>query len=196
MTCRLPLLTVCCLGLLSACDRPPTAPATATAATPAVAAPASAPAADAPAPAANAAEANALLDRYDQQATVLAAALGATGGDRAALQRQSEALVDLAAAVTPAYVARHPHCGAYLQAALQVRDAWPSLDPAAIERDYHHDGALPRSDQTGSCYHMKDLIVHPATVLVLLSQPSPDYVKSKAEVDEVIAHLGLVRKQL
>lgn len=139
--------------------------------------------------------ATSLLDQYGREAAGLAAAL-ATRGDPDQLKSRAGGLIDLAADLVPAFVARQPHCAPYLEAALQVRDLWPELDHEAIERDYHHDGALPKVDNAGICYHMKDLITHPATVLVLLSQAEPDHVQAKAEIDEVIAHMGVVRGQL
>lgn len=116
------------------------------------------------------------------------------GGDVQSQRRDATALMELGAALVPAFVERHPHCREYLDAALQVRSAWPVLDLAAIERDYHHDGILPKIENSGVCYHMKDLVTHPATVLVLLKSPSPDYAKARGEVEEVIEHAGFVER--
>jgi hypothetical protein len=145
-------------------------------------------------PAGSGSPATELLDQYQREAADLAAAIAAGAGtDR--LRSQAEGLIDRAAEIVPAFVEIHPHCAPYLEAALAVRERWPQLDHEAIERDYHHDGALPKIDNAGFCYHMKDLITHPATVLVLLSQAEPDLVQAKAEIDEVLAHMGVVRGQ-
>jgi hypothetical protein len=136
-----------------------------------------------------------LLDQYQREAGDLAAAIAA-GAETDRLRSQAEGLIERAAEIVPAFVEVHPHCTPYLEAALAVRERWPQLDHDAIERDYHHDGALPKIDNAGFCYHMKDLITHPATVLVLLSQAEPDHAHAKAEIDEVIAHMGVVRGQL
>ena len=136
------------------------------------------------------------LDDYERRARALAKQLGAAG-EPAALREASTALVDLSATVAPAFAARQPQCAAYLDAALRVREAWPTLDVATIERDYHDDGALPKVAEGGAaCYHMKDLIVHPATVLVLLAQPELDRAQARKEIDEVLAHVGAVRATL
>jgi hypothetical protein len=135
-----------------------------------------------------------VLDQYAREASALATALAA-GAETELLKSRAEGLIDRAAGIVPAFVKLHPHCASYLEAALQVRERWPDLDHDAIERDYHHDGALPKIDNAGFCYHMKDLVTHPATVLVLLSQAEPDFVQAKAEIDEVIAHIGVVRGQ-
>lgn len=185
------------LLLASACSLPGTAdeagpaqmdpPRQATDATEAASDTATAPGAESPA--------TSLLDRYGGEAAELATALAA-GDGKNALGSRAEGLIDRAAEIVPAFVERHPHCAPYLEAALQVRERWPNLDAKTIERDYHHDGALPKIENAGFCYHMKDLVTHPATALVLLSQDPPDYLQAKAEIDEVIAHLGVVRGQL
>jgi hypothetical protein len=133
------------------------------------------------------------VDGYIARATALRDAL-APGGDVAALRRDAQALMELGATLVPGFVERHPHCEAYLAAALQVRSAWPALDLAAIERDYHHDGVLPKVENSGVCYHMKDLVTHPATVLVLLKDARPDFRKARREIDEVIEHAGFVAR--
>ena len=65
-----------------------------------------------------------------------------------------------------------------------------------LEKDYHHDGALPKAP--GECYHTKDLFVHPATVYVLVRDDPSLANKTKmsinAELTEVLAHTELVRQ--
>ena len=94
--------------------------------------------------------------------------------------------------MVPGYIQRFPECRAYLEAAVKVRDIWQSLDAEKMERDYHHDGALPGHGDTPVCYHVKDLVVHPATALVLLAQSPPDFVQAQAEIAEVVQHAGFV----
>lgn len=111
------------------------------------------------------------------------------------VRRDAESLLALGVSLVPGFVERHPQCQAYLEAAIKVQGEWPRLDLASIERDYHHDGALPTPDNAGVCYHMKDLVVHPATVLVLLAQSQPDWPKAQAEIAEVIQHAEFVGSQ-
>jgi hypothetical protein len=191
---RLGILVVALL-FVAACNRPaggddvaaaqPDAPSQA-GDSPAPAEPSTVPEAGSPAAA--------LLDQYGSEAADLASAL-AEGAETDRLTSQAEGLVDRAAEIVPAFVGVHPHCAPYLEAALQVRERWPQLDHETMERDYHHDGALPKIENAGFCYHMKDLITHPASVLVLLSQDEPDLVQAKAEIDEVLAHMQVVRDQ-
>ena len=96
-------------------------------------------------------------------------------------QPKLERLMVLAEDITPAFIARHPNCKAYLEASLRIRGQWATLDPEAIERDYHDDEALPKEGTSPACYHMKDLIVHPATAAALLSAESPELAKCSTE---------------
>jgi hypothetical protein len=101
------------------------------------------------------------------------------------------ALAERAADLVPAFSARHPVCRDYLAAALPLRESWPTLSLAQIERDYHHDAALPRIASAGDhglCYQMKDLLVHPLTALRMLAEPDVDRAGIAHEITEVVAH--------
>jgi hypothetical protein len=145
-----------------------------------------------PAPGPFAPEVSALIDQYEATAGELSQLLARSpvDGEHAPL---TEKLMVLAEGITPAFVARHPSCKAYLEAALGVKALWPSLDAETLERDYHDDGALPAEGTTPACYHMKDLIVHPASAAALMKQTPPDPAAAKREIDEVLAHVGVVR---
>jgi hypothetical protein len=146
----------------------------------------------APAPTAAASPLQTQLRQYETDARACVSAVR----DAALPQAQACAQQLLAAAMTPAYTARKPECKAYLEATLKIREAWPALSPETIERDYHHDAALPASETTTVCYHMKDLIVHPATALRLLSLPEPGRQQAARELEEVVAHAGVVASGL
>ena len=148
-------------------------------------------AAPAPAPVFSA-DVLAMIDEYQAVAAQLSTDLSAEGASGQA-QPRLERLMVLAEDITPAFIARHPNCKAYLEASLRIRGQWATLDPEAIERDYHDDQALPTEGTSPACYHMKDLIVHPATAAALLATDTPDLAKAKREIDEVLAHVGVVR---
>ncbi len=136
----------------------------------------------------------ALIDRYATQAQALSAQLR-SGADAAAAAKAAEDLLKVGASIVPAFVERHPHCGDYMAAALKVRDGWRTMDAATLERDFHKDGALPQvQGDADTCYHMKDLVVHPATAIVLLSQPAPDIEGAQREITEVVAHAHIVKQ--
>jgi hypothetical protein len=117
--------------------------------------------------------------------------------DLAGARARAESLLAQAAELAPAFGERHPQCAEYLAASLRVRGARPTLDAATIERDYHDDAAIPKVATNGAVRcHMKDLIVHPATALVLLSQPGANLAQSKQEIEEVLAHVAAGRGAL
>lgn len=134
------------------------------------------------------------LEQYRLTAQRLVEAIrGGAGQDE--VKTAGDALIDLAGALIPEFAARHPDCREYLAIAKAGAERWQELDYETIERDYHDDGALPKVGNAQRCYHMKDLVVHPATALVLMSQAEPDRRKAAHEIDEVIAHLSVVRAQ-
>lgn len=137
----------------------------------------------------------ALLSRYEQEAVALASAIGDGRADSQTLAAAT-ALIDIGAELTPAFVARNPACDDYLSAALAIRTKLDTLDAETAERDYHDDAALPTAGIVPACYHMKDLIVHPATAVLLLRQAEPDFKSARHEIDEVIAHVSVVRASL
>ena len=134
------------------------------------------------------------LAAYRRNAASVQARMAA-GADVVELRTAAESLMEQGAALVPGYIERFPACRAYLEAAVRVRETWRTLDVATLERDYHHDGALPKVADTPICYHIKDLVVHPASALVLLGQTPPDLVQARAEIDEVVQHAGFIESR-
>lgn len=131
-----------------------------------------------------------LLDQYQQTAGDLLAA----GGDHAQVEVKARQLVEQSLVILDQFVALHPACADYLTQARGVVAELPTITLERIEADYHHDGALPPV-AAASCYHAKDLLVHPATVLVLLRE-KPDDAAIAGEIEEVLAHMDAVRADL
>jgi hypothetical protein len=130
------------------------------------------------------------FEAYVAQAQAIVTALEA-GSSPAAQQPALTALAERAAGLVPAFSARHPVCRDYLAAALPLRKTWSNLSLAQIERDYHHDAALPKIASAGDhglCYQMKDLLVHPLTALRMLGEPEIDRAGIAHEITEVVAH--------
>ena len=91
---------------------------------------------------------------------------------------------------------RLAQCDAYLEKSLELKAKLPEITREALERDYHHDGALPKAPP--ECYHIKDTFVHPATVLVL-TRDDPALGEEtltgiRAEILEVLGHTEVVRQ--
>jgi len=70
-------------------------------------------------------------------------------------------------------------------------DEMQTISLPQIERDYHDGEALPKS--ADHCYNAKELVVHPATVVILAKKKISSKTREQmlAEIDEVIAHLDL-----
>lgn len=113
-----------------------------------------------------------------------------------AIKQQSEQLITLSENVIESARFRLPQCEDYLAKSLVLKDKLKDISHESLEKDYHHDGALPKAPT--ECYHTKDLFVHPATVIVLtrddpnLSIETKDSIK--AEILEVLAHTEVVRQ--
>lgn len=91
---------------------------------------------------------------------------------------------------------RLKQCDEYLAKALELKAKIAGITREALERDYHHDGALPKAPP--ECYHVKDTFVHPATVLVL-TRDDPALGEEtitgiRAEIMEVLGHTEVVRQ--
>ena len=116
--------------------------------------------------------------------------------DFADIAVQGSALTELATQLLPEFVAKQPVCKAYIEAALAAANSMLTLSLEAIERDYHADGKLPPMQQA-VCYHAKDLLVHPATVVVIaktLQDTQATRKQLRAEIEEVLAHFAEVKR--
>ena len=141
-------------------------------------------------------KAAALLSNYEIEAKKLLAMLDASGLNSEVIQNKAKELLNLSETVIQSAQFRLPQCNDYLTKTLLLKRNLENISHDTLEKDYHHDGALPKA--SGECYHTKDLFVHPATVYVLVrDDPSLiDKTKSSinAEITEVLAHIELVRQ--
>lgn len=112
------------------------------------------------------------------------------------LNNQTTDLLNLSLKVFDSARFRLPQCDAYLAQTMVLTKQLNSISHESLENNFHHDGALPEAP--AECYHAKDLLVHPATVLVLtrddpgLSQATRTSIDG--EISEVLTHLELVRQ--
>ncbi|WP_199610805.1 hypothetical protein [Flocculibacter collagenilyticus] len=113
-----------------------------------------------------------------------------------AINEKAKDLTKLSTRLLPHFVKRQSECEAYINAAIDASDNMMKLTQEEIERDYHADGKLPPMKKA-SCYHAKDLLVHPATVAVI-SATMQDSVSTrqqlKAELAEVLEHFEEVKR--
>jgi hypothetical protein len=113
------------------------------------------------------------------------------GADPASQVAPLNSLVAHADALIDPFAVRYPACADYLRASRQLTANWESLSLAQIEKDYHHDAALPAiadPKNRALCYQMKDLLVHPLTALRMLRETPIDRAGVEHEIVEVIAH--------
>ena len=112
------------------------------------------------------------------------------------IAKQGELLTKLSTALLPKFVAKQPICKEYIEAAMLAANKMLTLSLEDIEKDYHADGKLPPMKQA-VCYHAKDLLVHPATVVVI-AKTQPDNKDTRkmlhAEIEEVLEHFGEVKR--
>jgi len=108
------------------------------------------------------------LSAYERRMAGLIETLRGEGGDAGAVEQAARELVERSVPIVDGFAKLHPDCADYIEASKEVIDELETIGPEAIERDYHQDGALPEGSP--ECYHAKDLLVHPATVVVLVRE--------------------------
>jgi len=136
-----------------------------------------------------------MIDAYQRNAERLVERIN-DGSDAGALAAAARRLTHESVPIVDGFAERHADCREYLQASKAVLEQLDTISVEVIEKDYHADGALP--DAEDKCYHVKDLLVHPATVVVLLRESDPAAVREdmKNEILEVLGHLDAVRDSL
>ncbi|OUR97407.1 hypothetical protein A9Q84_13865 [Halobacteriovorax marinus] len=107
---------------------------------------------------------------------------------------------DLIAKAKPILIAfknKNPQCSELLTAIMNSDKKMGLLTLEQIEEQYHEGSALPKADDL--CFEAKELIVHPATVIVI----SKNYKLSKDqrtqindEIEEVLGHLDLFKDNI
>jgi len=101
-----------------------------------------------------------LLADYEIAAKKLVTSLEHDDISAAKINRQANQLLNLSENVIKSAQFRLPQCDEYLAKTLALKNSLHEISHDTLEKDYHHDGALPKAP--GECYHTKDLFVHPA----------------------------------
>lgn len=131
------------------------------------------------------------LDRYERELTAAIAACEGTACIDA-LDGHGQVLLAVAADIAEAWLERRPACTPALAEALTLRERWRLLGPASIEADFH-EAATELSEVEPLCAHLKELIIHPAMLLVRLAHGERDIRLLRRELDETRGHLAAVR---
>jgi len=132
-------------------------------------------------------------DKYQSLATEISNNVESSSLEK--LTKQSVKLTKLSTKLLPDFIKKQPICTEYLTAALKAAPTMTSLSLDDIEKDYHADGKLP-AVKSASCYHAKDLLVHPATMAVIgkTLKDTPETRKQMAhELEEVLEHFNQVK---
>ena len=96
----------------------------------------------------------ALLSDYEIEAKKLLAMLDESMTSSKALQNKAKELLDLSETIIHSAQFRLPQCDEYLSKTLALKGSLEKISHETLEKDYHHDGALPKAP--GECYHTKD----------------------------------------
>lgn len=137
-----------------------------------------------------------LLSEYEIGVKKLIASLSDSDISATQLSQKADQLLTLSESVIESAQSRLPQCNLYLNETLKLKNQLNTISNETLEKDYHHDGALPEAP--AECYHTKDLFVHPATVIVLtrddpaLKQETKDSISM--EMTEVLGHIEIVRE--
>jgi Asp-tRNA(Asn)/Glu-tRNA(Gln) amidotransferase C subunit len=110
------------------------------------------------------------------------------------LEENAKVLVNTSKAIVIKSISTLPQCDEYLSALLNVANHIATLPIEEIESGYHADGKLPAL-KDGSCYHAKDLLVHPATVQAMAHngiKSESEWKQAAHEIEEVLEHLSVV----
>lgn len=134
-----------------------------------------------------------LATQYEAEAKGLLQAIKGKN-DSAEVQKQAMTLTKTGLMMIPVLGKKYPQCTAYFEALVSASSQLTHVSLEAIEKDYHRDGKLPKSPD-GTCYHGKDLVVHPATVVIMARDGIKTDEQTKSalhEIEEVLAHLVAV----
>jgi len=137
-----------------------------------------------------------LLSKYEIKARQLVNSLNDNDLDTAVVNLDANELLTLSKSVIESAIFRLPQCDEYLGKTMALESSLMTISHESLEKDYHHDGALPIAP--AECYHMKDLFVHPATVMILvrddnsLNQDTRNIIAN--EINEVLSHTEVVRQ--
>ena len=136
-----------------------------------------------------------MLAEYEIEGRKLLDGLDDRAG-RNEVDRQAGALLSAGEKIMDWARFRLAQCNEYLGKALELKTKISDITLEVLEKDYHHDGALPKAPP--ECYHVKDTFVHPATVMVL-TRDDPALGEEtitgiRAEILEVLGHTEVVRQ--
>ena len=114
------------------------------------------------------------------------------GADAQKIAEMGRLLIEKAKPILHRVKEKKPACRKVLDLIVEKSREMTQLNLKSIERDYHHGAALPESDD--DCYEAKELIVHPATVVILATEQYNTAGKQQIidEIEELLAHIDML----
>ena len=98
-------------------------------------------------------------------------------------------LLGQADAILKLYSKKNPKCAKMLNVVLAKAEYMTSISLEKIEKDFHDGEALP--EVKDGCHDAKELVVHPATVVIVTKTPYDKAGKEQIldEIEEVVGHI-------
>jgi len=142
-------------------------------------------------------ELNNMVDSYNEQAKGLIVKNRAKKLNKSAVLNDAKGLIEKAGPILMAYSKKYPQCETFLKGIINSAPKMQKLSLPQIEKMYHEGEALPKSDEI--CYDAKELIVHPATVVILAKKKrlnKDQRGQITDEIEEVLGHLEMFKEAI
>ena len=139
---------------------------------------------------------NLLVDDYDMKARELIKDNKNKVSSKI-LIKDAQDLIKKAGPILTAFTGKYPQCEVLLNSVVKSAPAMQNLTLDQIEKQYHEGSALPKADDI--CFEAKELIVHPATVVIISKQKKlvkTDRIQIHDEIAEVLGHLDLFKDSI
>jgi hypothetical protein len=118
--------------------------------------------------------------------------------DRKEIDSSAGSLIEAGKVVIGELSAKYPKCKGFLDKVVADLPKMQKLSHEAIESQYHKGAALPATESF--CNELKELVVHPATVIVLNREAkqidAETLTHMSAEIDEVMTHIDNIEALL
>lgn len=131
----------------------------------------------------------ALKADYKTSAEELVGLINSKNPGKSELILLSEKTMAKARPILKEFTKMKPQCAKLVEFMIANESAMKNLTPSVLESDYHEGEALPKfSDE---CHDIKEILVHPATVISLAKHKSIKESKEQMfdEMEEVLSHL-------
>ncbi|TMP37724.1 hypothetical protein [Pseudoalteromonas rubra] len=114
------------------------------------------------------------------------------------VRTHADNLIQHGSQVLEAFNLAYPQCQPYFNAVLAIRGLLSGLSLDELEQGYHDGNKLPELPDP-VCYHGKELILHPARVLIIVQDGLDDdeaYLEAELEMVEAMAHAEQVKRAI